>query len=103
MGLDTSLVVTTDRRTYRMRVKNQPHQIYAVCHLPGFRKTQAKWDAIRRREAKYLRDNTQFLKQVNTGNLDFNYEISGSKNMETGTCITMASKPLSSSLKRFLL
>ncbi len=38
---------------------------------------QAKWDAIRTREAKHLRDNT--IPQTGEyGNLDFNYEISGS-------------------------
>ncbi|MBL3217303.1 P-type conjugative transfer protein TrbG, partial [Klebsiella pneumoniae] len=39
---------------------------------------QAKWDAIRTREAKHLRDNTIPQTGEYLGNLDFNYEINGS-------------------------
>ncbi|HFG3060330.1 TPA: TrbG/VirB9 family P-type conjugative transfer protein, partial [Escherichia coli] len=39
---------------------------------------KAKWDAIRTREAKQLRDNTIPQTGEYLGNLDFNYKISGS-------------------------
>ena len=78
VGLDTSLVVTTDRRTYRMRVKTSRTKFMPYVSFTYPEDAQAKWDAIRTREAKHLRDNTIPQTGEYLGNLDFNYEISGS-------------------------
>lgn len=78
MGLDTSLVVTTDRRTYRMRVKTSRTKFMPYVSFTYPEDAQAKWDAIRTREAKQLRDNTIPQTGEYLGNLDFNYKISGS-------------------------
>ena len=78
VGLDTSLVVTTDRRTYRMRVKTSRTKFMPYVSFTYPEDAKAKWDAIRTREAKQLRDNTIPQTGEYLGNLDFNYKISGS-------------------------
>jgi len=78
VGLDTSLVVTTDRRTYRFRLKSSRKEFMPYIAFTYPEDAQAKWDAIRSREAKQLRDNTIPQTGEYLGNLDFNYSISGS-------------------------
>jgi type IV secretion system protein VirB9 len=78
VGLDTSLVVTTDRRTYHFRLKSSRTKFMPFVSFTYPEDAQAKWDAIRTSEAKQLRDNTIPQTGEYLGNLDFNYEISGS-------------------------
>lgn len=103
VGLDTSLVVTTDRRTYRMRVKTSRTKFMPYVSFTYPEDAKAKWDAIRTREAKQLRDNTIPQTGEYLGNLDFNYKISGSASWKPVRYITMGLKLLSNSLKQFLL
>lgn len=77
VGLDTSLVVTTDRRTYRFRLKSSRTQFMPFVAFTYPEDAQAKWDAIRSLEVKQRRDNTIPETGEYLGNLDFNYKIDG--------------------------
>lgn len=78
VGLDTSLVVTTDRRTYHFRLKSSRNKFMPFISFTYPEDAQAKWDAIRSREQKQVSDNTIPQTGEYLGNLDFNYTISGS-------------------------
>ncbi|MEN5023235.1 P-type conjugative transfer protein TrbG [Pantoea agglomerans] len=78
VGLDTSLVVTTDRRTYHFRLKSTRNRFMPFISFTYPEDAQAKWDAIRSREQKQLSDNTIPQTGEYLGNLDFNYSVSGS-------------------------
>lgn len=78
VGLDTSLVVTTDRRTYHFRLKSTRNKFMPFISFTYPEDAQAKWDAIRSREQKQLSDNTIPQTGEYLGNLDFNYSVSGS-------------------------
>jgi type IV secretion system protein TrbG len=78
VGLDTSLVVTTNRRTYHIGLRS--HRTKFMPRV-GFTYTEdaiAKWDAFRTREAKEKQENTIPATGEYLGNLHFNYEITGS-------------------------
>lgn len=78
VGLDTSLVVTTDRRTYHFRLKSTRNRFMPFISFTYPEDAQAKWDAIRSHEQKQLSDNTIPQTGEYLGNLDFNYSVSGS-------------------------
>ncbi len=103
VGLDTSLVVTTDRRTYRMRVKTSRTKFMPYVSFT-YRKTRRLNGMPFGRVKPSICVTTQFLKQVNTWGIWTS--TTKSAVLPAGNryvYITMASKPLSSSLKRFLL
>lgn len=77
VGLDSSLVVTTDRRTYHIRLTSDPHAFmpYVSFIYPDDAKT--KWRLIQqiqteRRAANTFPETNEYL-----GNLNFNYRIQG--------------------------
>lgn len=78
VGLDTSLVVTTDRRTYHFRLRSSRHEFMPYVSFTYPEEAQAKWDAIRREEARERHDNTIPLTGEYLGNLSFNYMLQGS-------------------------
>lgn len=77
VGLDTSLVVTTDRRTYHLRLRSSRKQFMPYVSFIYPEDAQAKWDAIRVKETIERHNNTIPLTGEYLGNLNFNYCIAG--------------------------
>jgi type IV secretion system protein VirB9 len=77
VGLDTALVVTTDRRTYHFRLRSTLKETMPFARFSYPEDAAAKWAAIRKTEAKDLHDNTIPETREYLGNLDFNYSIEG--------------------------
>ena len=77
VGLDTSLVVTTDRRTYHLRLRSSRTEFMPYVSFIYPDEAQAKWDAIRVKETMERHNNTIPLTGEYLGNLNFNYCITG--------------------------
>lgn len=77
IGLETSMVVTTNRRTYHMRLKSHRSRYMSHVAFEYPEEIQAKWAALAKREVQDIANNTlpggEYL-----GDLHFNYDISGS-------------------------
>jgi type IV secretion system protein VirB9 len=80
VGLETSLVVTTNRRTYHMRLRSHRRDFMPRVSFIYPEDTLAKWDAIRNKES-HARDIKKSRTLPETGeylgNLDFAYAVSG--------------------------
>ncbi len=78
VGLDTTLVVTTNRRTYHLRLRSCRTKFmpYVTFIYPNDDATK-KWDAIKERETREEGESTQPENKEYLGNLDFNYRIEG--------------------------
>ena len=76
VGLDTSMVVTTNRRTYHFRLRS--HRTKFMPHVTFMYPDQAmkKWETIRAREEKEIQGKTLETGEY-LGNLDFHYKIEG--------------------------
>jgi type IV secretion system protein VirB9 len=76
VGLDTSMVVTTNRRTYHFRLRS--HRTKFMPHVTFMYPEHAmkKWETIRSREEKELQGNTLDTGEY-LGDLDFHYKIEG--------------------------
>jgi type IV secretion system protein VirB9 len=81
VGLTTSLVVTTNRRTYHLRLRS-----HRTAYMPQVAFTypddaSAKWDALKRRDARARDEATLPQTGAQTseylGNLSFDYEVAG--------------------------
>lgn len=81
VGLETSLVVTTNRRTYHMRLRSHRRDFMPRVGFTYPEDALAKWDAIKNREnyaldvrrSRTLPETGEYL-----GNLDFAYAVDGS-------------------------
>ena len=78
VGLETSLVVTTNRRTYHIRLRS-----HRTAYMPQVSFTYpedavAKWDAIKARETQERNDKTMPQTGEYLGDLSFDYDLSGS-------------------------
>ena len=74
VGLDTSLVVTTDRRTYHFRLRSTRAKFMPFVSFIYPEDAQAKWAAIvKNRQINTIPQTNEYL-----GNLSFAYKISGS-------------------------
>jgi len=78
VGLETSLVVATDRRVYHIRLRSHRTKYMPQTSFTYPEEVLAKWDTIqhqeqKKREQKILPKTREYL-----GDLSFNYEISGS-------------------------
>ncbi|WP_017167350.1 P-type conjugative transfer protein TrbG [Xanthomonas phaseoli] len=78
VGLDTTLVLTTDRRTYHFRLRSSRTALMPFVSFTYPEDAMAKWDAIKAREVKVRQDNTIPQTGEYLGNLDFNYTVNGS-------------------------
>ncbi len=78
VGLDTTLVVSTNRRTYHFRLRSSRHDFMPFVTFTYPEEEMAKWDAIRTREAEHHEANTLPTTGEYLGNLDFHYKVSGS-------------------------
>lgn len=77
VGLETSLAVTTDRRTYHFelrshRTKYMPYVSFAYPEV-----AQAKWAAIQTKNQQGVQRNTIPTTGEYLGDLDFNYQLTG--------------------------
>lgn len=77
VGLETSLIVTTNRRSYHLKLRSHRTQYMAQVSFIYPEEALAKWDALQRRET------TQYEKQIipatgeYLGDLHFGYDVSG--------------------------
>ncbi len=81
VGLETSLVVTTNRRTYHLRLRSHRREFMPRVSFTYPEDAMAKWDEIKNREnhAMEIR-NSRTMPQTGEylGDLDFEYKVSGS-------------------------
>lgn len=77
VGLDTALIVMTDRRTYHFRLRSTRNESMPFARFNYPEDAAAKWAAIRNAEVKERHDNTIPQTREYLGNLDFNYTVDG--------------------------
>lgn len=77
VGLDTSLVVTTDRRTYHLRLRSHRTLYMPQVAFVYQDDAVAKWKAIKHREKEDTDKKTMPHTGEYMGNLSFNYEVTG--------------------------
>lgn len=81
VGLETSLAVHTNRRSYHMRLRSHRTEYMPLVAFTYPEDQQAKWDMARLREQKAeqaRQDNTIPQTGQYLGNLDFEYSVDGS-------------------------
>ncbi|KGP23810.1 MULTISPECIES: P-type conjugative transfer protein TrbG [Xanthomonas] len=78
VGLETSLIVTTDRRTYHFRLRSHRTEYMQQVGFIYPEDALAKWDAIKGREARERQEKTIPQTGEYLGDLSFDYSISGS-------------------------
>ena len=78
VGLETSLIVTTNRRTYHFRLKSQLTQYMPKLSFIYKDAVQARFLALKERQTEEKEKLTIPETQEYLGNLDFAYRISGS-------------------------
>lgn len=78
VGLETSLVVTTNRRTYHLRLRSHRTEFMPRVAFTYPEDAVAKWDAIRARDSQQRQERTIAQTGEYLGNLSFAYEITGS-------------------------
>ena len=77
VGLDTSLVVTTDRRTYHFRLKSDQNDFMPYVSFTYPDDAKAKWRLIQQMQAQQRKANTFTETNEYLGDLNFNYRIQG--------------------------
>lgn len=78
IALETSLIVTTNRRTYHFRLRSHRTEFMARVAFTYVEDAQAKWAAIKTREVKEAQERTIPQTGEYLGDLSFAYEVSGS-------------------------
>lgn len=78
VGLDTSLVVTTNRRTYHFRLRSSRNRFMPFVSFTYPEDAQAKWNAIRNSKVQERQEKTIPQTGEYLGDLDFNYQLTGS-------------------------
>ncbi|MGZ8181808.1 MAG: P-type conjugative transfer protein TrbG [Methylobacter sp.] len=77
VGLETSLVVTTNRRTYHFKLRSHRTQYMPQVAFTYPEDALAKWDAIRTRETQEREQKTIPQTGEYLGDLNFDYELDG--------------------------
>lgn len=77
VGLETSLMVPTDRRTYHFKLKSHKTEYMPKISFSYPDEIQAKWAALRTREIKEREVKTITKTGEYLGDLDFEYSLSG--------------------------
>ncbi len=77
VGLDSSLVVTTDRRTYHFRLKSSRYDFMPYVSFIYPDDAKAKWRLIQQIQSEKRQANTFPETNEYLGNLNFNYRIQG--------------------------
>jgi len=78
VGLETSLVVTTNRRTYHLRLRSHRTEFMPRVGFTYPEEAVAKWDAIKSREGRDKRERTIAQTGEYLGELNFAYDVAGS-------------------------
>jgi P-type conjugative transfer protein TrbG len=78
VGLKTTLIVTTDRRTYHLNLRSHRTEFMSRVSFTYPDEVAAKWDAIRQREVRERQEQTIPQTKEYLGNLNFKYSMSGS-------------------------
>jgi len=78
VGLETSLVVTTNRRTYHLRLRSHRTEYMPQVSFIYPEEALAKWDAIMTRETQERTEKTIPQTGEYLGDLSFDYDLSGS-------------------------
>ncbi|MES2264567.1 MAG: P-type conjugative transfer protein TrbG [Pseudomonadota bacterium] len=78
VGLETSLIVTTNRRTYHFRLRSHRTEFMARVAFTYTEDATAKWEAVKYRETKDRQERTLPQTGEYLGDLNFSYDISGS-------------------------
>lgn len=78
IALETSLIVTTNRRTYHFRLRSHRTEFMARVAFTYVEDAQAKWAAIKSREVKEAQERTIPQTGEYLGDLSFAYDVSGS-------------------------
>jgi type IV secretion system protein VirB9 len=76
-GLETSLIVTTDRRTYHLRLRSHRTEFMPRVAFTYPEEAMAKWEKIRREEQAAHDNQVMPGTGEYLGNLDFDYTIEG--------------------------
>jgi len=79
VGLETSLMVTTDRRTYHLRLRSHRTEYMPRVAFSYSESVDAKWAAVKKKVAaeQSRRAATGGSKKEYLGDLDFGYRVSG--------------------------
>ncbi|WP_039816519.1 P-type conjugative transfer protein TrbG [Xanthomonas arboricola] len=78
VGLETSLIVTTNRRAYHLRLRSHRTEYMPQVSFTYPEDALAKWDAIQRRETQERTERTIPQTGEYLGDLKFDYDLSGS-------------------------
>jgi type IV secretion system protein TrbG len=77
VGLETSMVVTTNRRTYHLRLRSHRKHYMPQVAFTYPEEAAAQWEAIKNREVKDRRDKTLPETGEYLGHLNFDYTLTG--------------------------
>lgn len=77
VGLDSSLVVTTNRRTYHFRLKSDRYEFMPYVSFVYPNEAKEKWRLIKQIQAEKRKANTFSSTGEYLGDLNFNYQIRG--------------------------
>lgn len=78
VGLETSLIVTTNRRTYHFRLRSHRTQFMPRVAFTYAEDALVKWDALKTREVKEKQERTIPQTGEYLGDLNFTYSVDGS-------------------------
>ncbi len=76
-GLETSLIVTTDRRTYHLRLRSHRTEFMPRVAFTYPEDAMAKWEQIKKQEQTAYSNQVMPTTGEYLGNLDFDYTIEG--------------------------
>jgi len=77
VGLETTLIVMTDRRTYRLKLRSHRTEYIPAFSFVYPEETQAKWDAYKRRQSQEKEVATIPQTGEYLGDLTFDYDVDG--------------------------
>jgi len=77
VGLETSLVIATDRRTYHIRLRSHRNEYMPQVSFVYPEEALAKWDIVRARKKQQREENTLPATGEYLGDLSFDYDVSG--------------------------
>ncbi|EWS66545.1 Type IV secretion system protein virB9 precursor [Hydrogenophaga sp. T4] len=78
VGLETSLIVTTNRRTYHFKLRSHRTEYMAQVGFTYPEDAAAKWDALKMRERREKSERTIPQTGEYLGDLSFEYDLDGS-------------------------
>lgn len=77
VGLETSLMVTTNRRTYHLRLRSHRTEYMPRVAFSYPESAASKWDTVKKRAAAQQARKGSATRSEYLGNLDFGYRVSG--------------------------